>query len=292
MNYFLISGLVLVSLVVIAGCWLGWQLLRQNGRILLRLDELEKRLDELEFGEPGDELGSSGGDEKHSAKSEIRNSKSTIDQSLLTSAATDGDDRASRFGNRSLARSKIKRDGLKAGTPAPDFRLPCLDGSERSLQDFLGRRVLLVFSDPHCGPCQVLAPKLEKFYQENCHTPVASATHPGTTGRPLTPSLSPSEGERVSEERVRGTPPITVVMISRGDPKENRAKVKEHRLTFPVGLQQRWEVSRLYAMFATPMAYLIDESGVITHDVAVGVEAILNLMAAWDRPVACSLGRH
>ena len=33
---------------------LGWQLLRQNGRILLRLDELEKRLNELEFGE-GDE---------------------------------------------------------------------------------------------------------------------------------------------------------------------------------------------------------------------------------------------
>jgi len=32
--------------------WLGWQFLRQNGRILLRLDELEKRLNELEFGEP------------------------------------------------------------------------------------------------------------------------------------------------------------------------------------------------------------------------------------------------
>ena len=30
--------------------WLGWQLLRQNGRLLLRLEELEKRLDELEFG--------------------------------------------------------------------------------------------------------------------------------------------------------------------------------------------------------------------------------------------------
>src|SRR3989442_1384112 len=43
-------GLALAWAVILAGCWLGWQLLRQNGRILLRLDELEKRLDELEFG--------------------------------------------------------------------------------------------------------------------------------------------------------------------------------------------------------------------------------------------------
>jgi len=67
-------------------------------------------------------------------------------------------------------------------------------------------------------------------------------------------------------------------MVSRGEPKENRAKVKEHGLTFPVVLQQRWEISRLYAMFATPMAYLIDETGIITRDVAVGVDKIIDLM--------------
>ena len=73
-------------------------------------------------------------------------------------------------------------------------------------------------------------------------------------------------------------------MISRGDPKENRVKVKEYALTFPVILQQRWEVSRLYAMFATPVAYLIDHAGVITHDVAVGVEPIRTLMANLTAP--------
>jgi hypothetical protein len=31
-------------------------------------------------------------------------------------------------------------------------------------------------------------------------------------------------------------------------------------------------------MFATPIAYLIDEQGVITRDVAVGVEPILALL--------------
>jgi hypothetical protein len=51
--------------------------------------------------------------------------------------------------------------------------------------------------------------------------------------------------------------------------------VKEHGLTFPVVLQQHWEISRRYAMFATPIAYLIDEAGVLTHEVAIGEEAIL-----------------
>ena len=68
-------------------------------------------------------------------------------------------------------------------------------------------------------------------------------------------------------------------MISKGEPKENRAKVKEHGLTFPLVLQQQWEISRRYAMFATPIAYLIDEAGIIMRDVAVGTDSILDLVA-------------
>jgi len=150
--------------------------------------------------------------------------------------------RVDRFSQRSIARSKIKRDGLKADTLAPDFRLPRLDGlGELSLSELRGRRVLLVFSSPGCGPCNVVAPELEKFH--------------------------------------RAHPELEVVMVSKGEPKDNRAKVKEHGLTFPVLLQQQWEISRRYAMFATPIAYLIDEQGVIAHDVAVGMDAILGLLA-------------
>ena len=158
------------------------------------------------------------------------------------------DDRASRFGNRSLARSKIARNGLKAGTPAPLFRLPRLDGGELALEDLRGSRVLLVFSDPHCGPCEALAPLLEQSHREH--------------------------------------PELRVVMISRGDPKENRVKVKGHGLTFPVVLQEQWEVSRRYAMFAAPIAYLIDEAGVILHDVAVGEDSIRNLLTGARKPAA------
>ena len=69
-------------------------------------------------------------------------------------------------------------------------------------------------------------------------------------------------------------------MISRGEPSENRAKIKEHGLTFTILLQRQWEFSCRYAKFATPIAYLIDEAGVITHDVAVGIEPILALTAS------------
>jgi hypothetical protein len=142
-------GLVLTWIAIFAGCWLGWQLLRQNGRMLLRLEELEKRLDELEFGEDEQPVSLPVGVEASLADPSTPD-RNREHESLVTSAATgNGESRASRFANQSLARSKIKRDGLKAGTPAPDFRLPRLDGrGELSLSELRGRRVLLVFSSP------------------------------------------------------------------------------------------------------------------------------------------------
>src|SRR3954453_3697393 len=40
----LVFGMVLPWLLIALGAWLGYQLLRQNGRILLRLDSIEKQL--------------------------------------------------------------------------------------------------------------------------------------------------------------------------------------------------------------------------------------------------------
>lgn len=140
---------------------------------------------------------------------------------------------------QSLNRSRLLRSGLPRGTHAPDFSLPRIDGGELSLAEYRGRRVLLVFSDPACGPCNALAPALE-----------------GIHGR---------------------SPDLQVLMISRGDLDANREKAAEHRLTFPVVLQRHWDTSRDYGMFATPIAYLIDEDGVIAADVAVGLEPIISL---------------
>jgi peroxiredoxin len=243
MNLFWLLAAALNWIVLGGTCWLGWQLLRQNGRILLRLDELETRLDDLEFGEPNDKSRSSSAENGDRATTQLSGlNAQSENQSLVIPAATnDEDHRGTRFNSRSLARSRIKRDGLKAGTSAPSFRLPRLDGGELSLEQLRGKRVLLVFSDPHCGPCDALMPQLEGFYREH--------------------------------------PEIPVVMIGRGEARENRDKVRKHGLTFPVVMQRQWEVSRLYAMFATPLAYVIDEAGVVAHDVAVGVEPILALMS-------------
>src|SRR4051812_45674631 len=52
-----------------------------------------------------------------------------------------------------LNKSRLVRDGLTAGTPAPDFQLPRVGGGVMSLAQYKGQRVLLVFSDPACGPC-------------------------------------------------------------------------------------------------------------------------------------------
>jgi peroxiredoxin len=145
-------------------------------------------------------------------------------------------------GNRPLSDSRIQRNGLPVGTPAPAFTLPRLDGGKLSLGAYRGRRVLLVFSSPKCGPCNELAPKLEQL--------------------------------------ARRTPEIQVLMVSRGEAKTNREKVAEHGITFPVALQKQWEISRRYAMFANPSAYLINEQGIIAADVAVGRQAILALLSS------------
>ncbi len=147
-------------------------------------------------------------------------------------------------GERPLSSSRIERNGLKAGTTAPAFRLPDLYGGTVALEDHRGERVLLVFSDPHCGPCEELAPHLVRIHRQR---------------------------------RELG---LVVVMVSRGDVEENQRKSDHYHFEFPVALQERWNLSKEFGIFAMPVAFLIDEKGVIMHDVARGVAEILALVPA------------
>jgi peroxiredoxin len=144
-------------------------------------------------------------------------------------------------GERPLSESRIERGGLKAGTTAPPFSLPDIRGGTTRLEDFRGRRVLLVFTDPHCGPCEQLAPELARLHEEH---------------------------------RDNG---LALVMVGRGEPEENRRKAERHGIEFPVVIQDGWKLSKAYGIFATPVAFLIDERGVIASDVGVGAEQILAL---------------
>ena len=142
---------------------------------------------------------------------------------------------------RPLSESLIEREGLKAGDSAPTFELPDLAGRPVCLTDKRGRRVLLVFSDPECGPCDVLLPDLARLEREH---------------------------------RENG---LAVVMVGRGDLEENRRKAEAFGVGFPVVLQPGWRLSKQYGIFATPVAFLIDEEGVIESEVARGPTAILEL---------------
>src|SRR5207248_1720407 len=83
---------------------------------------------------------------------------------------------------------------------------------------------------------------------------------------------------------------LQVVLVSRGDAEANRRKVAEFGLTFRGGLQRQWEISKLYGMFATPVAYLIDEQGTIAAEAAVGVEPILGLLTGVESPTGAAQG--
>jgi len=52
--------------------------------------------------------------------------------------------------------------GLKAGTTAPAFTAQTLQGATRSLADYIGRAVVLIFLSPNCGPCRERLPMLQK----------------------------------------------------------------------------------------------------------------------------------
>src|SRR5436305_553724 len=116
-------AVILPWLVLAVGCWIGFQLIRQNGRIMLRLESLEHQL----------ALASAAG--------------ATVEAKDVTKAAANGNGANANgrghgehlAGNRPLTTSKINRDGLRAGAAAPEFRLPRVDGGEISLTEYRGR---------------------------------------------------------------------------------------------------------------------------------------------------------
>jgi peroxiredoxin len=160
---------------------------------------------------------------------------------LARGAANDEWKRTRLPGEKPLSESKIERNGLKAGAAAPLFRLPDVHGGDVALEEFRGRKVLLVFSDPHCGPCDQVAPHLNRLHRQ------------------------------------RDELGLDVILIGRGEFEENRRKAEALGFQFPVVTQNRWTLSREYGIFATPVAFLIDESGIIAKDVAKGVDGIAAL---------------
>jgi peroxiredoxin len=150
-----------------------------------------------------------------------------------------GCERRAALLNRWMVFSGIGGIGLKAGTRAPVFSLPDLQGRTVALEEYRGRRILLVFSDPRCGPCDELAPDLVRAHREYAQ-----------------------DG-------------MSVIVVGRGKAEDNQRKAEEHGFQFPVLLQDRkWKVAKEYDTLATPVAFLIGQDGMIQRDPAFGKEAI------------------
>lgn len=138
--------------------------------------------------------------------------------------------------------------GLRIGTVAPAFELPDLDGETHSLAALRGQGqpVMLLFSDPGCGPCQALMPDIGRWQREQ-------------------------EGK------------LTIALISRGTVEANRAKSAEHSIQ-RVLLQENSDVSGQYQAYGTPSAVLVSPAGMIASPLAQGATAIRALVARQQEP--------
>ena len=134
---------------------------------------------------------------------------------------------------------RIGRSGLRPGKKAPDFILPTLSGGEVALHHYANHKLLLVFMQPGCGPCHQITPELNRL------------SHAGE---------------------------IQVLVIHNGDTKAVQGWVEHSQPDFPVALQERFEVSKRYEVFATPFAFLLDERGLIAARGIVSTEQYLGFV--------------
>ncbi len=134
------------------------------------------------------------------------------------------------------------------GRPAPAFTLPSLDGREVSLAGLLadGKPLVLVFTDPKCGPCNAFAPELA--------------------------GLALAHASRLS-----------LTVITRRSREEN-AKLGAHGFAHVLLQQEENEVERLYGSAGTPAAVLVRPDATQGSGVNGGSEAIKRLIAAAVAP--------
>ena len=116
------------------------------------------------------------------------------------------------------------------GKPAPDFALRSLTGENLRLSEHLGEVIVLNFWATWCGPCRQEMPLLDEMY---------------------------------GKYRRAG---FVLLSVNIDDDKERERAVEMARtlkVSYPVLLDARKEVSKAYEVDAMPMTILIDREGVV-----------------------------
>ena len=133
--------------------------------------------------------------------------------------------------------------GLPTGAPAPDFALTTLEGHTATLESLLaGKDLMLVFSDPACGPCTRLLPDIARWQRDHADV-------------------------------------LTLAVVSRGAPDENRLKSEEYGVRH-VLLQRDREVAEAYKVLGTPSSVLIRPNRTVGSALAQGEIEIARFMAS------------
>jgi peroxiredoxin len=142
-----------LGLVVVLGCWLSFQLIHQNGRILAQLEALDHRpAPSAPTLPPGPSPAVPSG-----AAPELALPDPIYGRLLMRLEALE-----QRLAQQAPAPAPAPSGpaGLPLGSPAPAFELPDLDGRRQSLAQFRGQRLLLLFFNPGCGFCTRMAADL------------------------------------------------------------------------------------------------------------------------------------
>ena len=136
--------------------------------------------------------------------------------------------------------------GPQPGDLAPAFDLPALGGGHVTLEQLLAAEqgLTIVFTDPACGACDPLLPEVGRLQRDPA------------TQAPL-------------------------VVISMGDPDDNRAKAAEHGLE-PVLIQEDFTVARSLGVNGMPGALQLDSEGRILAAPAMGAERVGQLLESLD----------
>lgn len=117
------------------------------------------------------------------------------------------------------------------GSAAPDFTLRTLDGRSLRLSSYRRKGpVVLAFWASWCGPCQMEMPLLESFYRQN---------------------------------HDRGVELLAISIDY--DPAAARRFAEDHKLPFPVLLDDRNEVADNYQAQGIPLLYVVDPSGKLRY---------------------------